>query len=188
MCTSVCVNVFVFAWALPCVGVWDVFNSLQRSQTTVVFNAHGSVLPWWLGTAVDIDSWNGMFMLKIFIQCTCVSGVCGIPSFCHRLCWALGSVHTSDCFYDSLSLWTFPEICFWTENCLCCETEIKWPSFTESTCANVNLDPDLNMATVECASWCVCVFAHTPFAFSQFSRTSLIQQKWKSFLHRVQRR
>lgn len=44
------------------------------------------------------------------------------------------------------------------------------------------------MCLSACVFVCVCVCVHTPFAFSQFSRTSLIQQEWKSFLHGVHRR
>lgn len=64
----------------------------------------------------------------------------------------------------------------------------------------MRVNTDLNMAIVECVSVCVCncvcvspylllcLCVYTPLAFSQFSRTSLIQQEWKSFLHGVHRR
>ncbi len=86
----------------------------------------------------------------------------------------------------------------------------KWPSFSKSLCARESVT-DLNMAIVDTRLWdcvcvcvtvyvclpaclhlrvCVCLYVcvHTPLAFSQFSRTSLIQQEWKSFLHGVHRR
>lgn len=41
----------------------------------------------------------------------------------------------------------------------------------------------------ECVLWmCVFVCMDSPLAFFQFSRTSLIQQEWKSFLRTVHRR
>lgn len=40
----------------------------------------------------------------------------------------------------------------------------------------------------ECVHACVCVCVRALVAFFQFSRTSLIQQEWKSLLQRVHRR
>lgn len=68
-------------------------------------------------------------------------------------------------------------------------------------CLRASVDADLNMASAVdivcvCVSPSLLLLVHvcvplcvlTPLAFSQFSRTSLIQQEWKSFLHGVHRR
>lgn len=60
-----------------CVRGWGrswgggVFNNLQQSQTTVVFNTHSGVLPWWLGPAMGPDTWGCMFVV-----CVCYLHIC----------------------------------------------------------------------------------------------------------------
>lgn len=77
-----------------------MFDSLQQSQTSMVFNTHGIVLPWWLGLTVALDSWGCMFM------CVCLCArrellLENIPVAC-GFCWA------ADLF--QLHLWLFVQL------------------------------------------------------------------------------